>query len=150
MELWYLTFHFPLFFEWRYKSSELNQNFSLMRHVKIFPEFLAGNSREVHIVSNVNTSFKLHTLSPGTVYKKLIKFFSSYRYVWFTIFGTDMSPILNTQYMRNPDMVYVLKMEYVSKINIFGLKMMVKSGLEKIFLKFLHAQGAFQASWFTS
>ena len=39
----------------------------------------------------------------------------------------------NTQYMRNPDMVYVLKMEYVSKINIFGLNMMVKSGLEKIF-----------------
>jgi hypothetical protein len=27
-------------------------------------------------------------------------------------------------------------MEYVYKINIFGLKMMVKSGLEKIFLKF--------------
>ena len=23
---------------------------------------------------------------------------------------------LNTQYMRNPDMVYILKMEYVSKI----------------------------------
>ena len=41
-------------------------------------------------------------------------------------------------------MVYVLKMEYVSKINIFGLNMMVKSGLEKIFLKFLHAQGLFQ------
>ena len=56
---------------------------------------------------------------------------------------------INTQYMRNPDMVYVLKMEYVSKINIFGLKMMVKSGLEKIFLKFLHAQGLFQTSWFT-
>ena len=32
-------------------------------------------------------------------------------------------------------MVYVLKMEYVFKINIFGLKMMVKSGLQKIFLK---------------
>ena len=29
-------------------------------------------------------------------------------------------------------------MEYVPKINIFGLKMMVKSGLEKTFLKFLH------------
>ena len=41
-------------------------------------------------------------------------------------------------------MVYVLKMEYVSKINIFGLNMMVKSGLEKIFVKFLHAQGLFQ------
>ena len=51
---------------------------------------------------------------------------------------------VNTQYMRNPDMVYLLKMEYVPKINIFGLNMMVKSGLEKIFLKFLHAQGLFQ------
>ena len=51
---------------------------------------------------------------------------------------------LNTQYMRNPDMVYVLKMEYVvSKINIFGLNMMVKSGLEKIFLKFFHAEAIF-------
>ena len=40
---------------------------------------------------------------------------------------------LNTQYMGNPDMPYVLKMEYVSKINNFGLKMMVKSGLEKYF-----------------
>ena len=30
-------------------------------------------------------------------------------------------------------MVYVLKMEYVSKINIFGLNMMVKSGLKNIF-----------------
>ena len=40
--------------------------------------------------------------------------------------------MFNTQYMRNPDMIYVLKMEYVSKINIFGLNMTVKSGLEKI------------------
>ena len=46
--------------------------------------------------------------------------------------------IIITQCMKNPDM------EYVSKINIFGLKMMVKSGLEKIFLKFLHAQSLFQ------
>ena len=46
---------------------------------------------------------------------------------------------INAQYMRNPDMVYVLKMEYVSKINIFGLNMMVKSGLEKIFfVKYVH------------
>ena len=52
----------------------------------------------------------------------------------------------NTQYMRNPDMVYVHKMEYVSKIIIFGLKMMVKSGLEKIFLKSLHAQSLFQTN----
>jgi hypothetical protein len=39
--------------------------------------------------------------------------------------------------------VYVLKIEYVYKINIFGLKMMAKSGLEKIFLKFLHAEDIF-------
>ena len=32
-----------------------------------------------------------------------------------------------------------LKMESESKITIFGLKMMVKSGLKNIFLKFLHA-----------
>jgi hypothetical protein len=48
---------------------------------------------------------------------------------------------INTQYLRNPDMVYLLKMEYLSKIDIFSLKTMVKSGLEKIFLKFLHAHG---------
>ena len=57
---------------------------------------------------------------------------------------------INTQYMRNPDIIYVLKMEYVSKINIFGLKMMVKSGLEKIFLKTLHAQSLFRKFFFAS
>jgi len=64
--------------------------------------------------------------------------------------GLSIDELYLTQYMRNSDMGYVLKMEYVSKINIFGQKMMVKSGLEKIFLKFLHAQGFFQTSWFTS
>ena len=49
----------------------------------------------------------------------------------------------NAQYMRNPDIVYVLKMEYVYKINIFGLKMEVKCGKEKIRLKLLYAQGLF-------
>ena len=34
--------------------------------------------------------------------------------------------------------IFSLKMESVSKNSIFGLSMMVKSGLEKIFLKFLH------------
>ena len=33
---------------------------------------------------------------------------------------------------------FTLKMESISKNTIFGLKMMVKSGLEKTFLKFLH------------
>ena len=34
-------------------------------------------------------------------------------------------------------------MESVPEITIFGLKMMVKSGLEKIFLKFLQAEAIF-------
>ena len=34
-------------------------------------------------------------------------------------------------------------MESLPKIKIFGLHMMVKSGLEKTFLKFLHAQAIF-------
>ena len=38
--------------------------------------------------------------------------------------------------MRNLTMVYPVKMEYVSKITIFGLKMMIKVVDKKIFLKF--------------
>ena len=43
---------------------------------------------------------------------------------------------LNTSYLTESYIVFTLKMESVSKNTIFGLKMMVKSGLEKIFLKF--------------
>ena len=39
---------------------------------------------------------------------------------------------LNTQYTRNSNIVYLLKMDYGPEINILGLKMMVKSGLEKM------------------
>ena len=46
---------------------------------------------------------------------------------------------INTSYLTDSYIVFTLKMESVSKNTIFGLKMMVKSGLEKIFLKFLHA-----------
>ena len=41
-------------------------------------------------------------------------------------------------------------MEYVPEINIFGLKMMVKSGIEKIFMKSLSAQSLFQKILFNS
>ena len=44
-----------------------------------------------------------------------------------------------TSYLNDSYIVFTLKMESVSKNIIFGLKMMMKSGLEKIFLKFLHA-----------
>ena len=46
---------------------------------------------------------------------------------------------LNTSYLADSYIVFTLKMESVSKNTIFGIKMMMKSGLEKIFLKFLHA-----------
>ena len=42
-------------------------------------------------------------------------------------------------YMTNPTIVSPVKMEHGWNFSISGLKMVVKSGLEKIFLKFLHA-----------
>ena len=47
--------------------------------------------------------------------------------------------LLNTSYLTGLYIVFTLKMESVPKNTIFALKMMVKSGVEKIFLKFLHA-----------
>ena len=46
---------------------------------------------------------------------------------------------LNTWYMTNSTLVSPVKMEYGWNFSISGLKMMMKSGLGKIFLKFLHA-----------
>ena len=46
--------------------------------------------------------------------------------------------MFNTSYLTDLCIVSILKMESVTKNTIFGLKMIVKSGPEKIFLKFLH------------
>ena len=46
--------------------------------------------------------------------------------------------MLNTQNMTNLTIVSPVKMEYGRNLSISGLKMMVKSGLEKIFLEFIH------------
>ena len=54
-----------------------------------------------------------------------------------------MKKIFNAQYMTNSTLVCPVKIEYVTKNNIFDLKMMMKSGLEKFILKFLHAQAIF-------
>ena len=45
----------------------------------------------------------------------------------------------NTSYLTDSYISFTLKMESVSKNTIFGLKMMVRSGVEKIILKSLHA-----------
>ena len=42
---------------------------------------------------------------------------------------------INTSYLTDAYIVFTLKLESGSKITIFGLKMMVKSGLEKFILK---------------
>ena len=50
---------------------------------------------------------------------------------------------VNMYHLTGSDFFFTLKLESVSKITIFDLKMMVKNGLEKIFLKFLHAEAIF-------
>ena len=50
--------------------------------------------------------------------------------------------VFNTSYLIDSYIVFTLKIESVYKTTIFGLKM-VKSGLEKIFLKFIHDEAIF-------
>ena len=50
---------------------------------------------------------------------------------------------IKMSYLTDSYITFTLKIESVSKITIFGLRMMAKSGLEKIFLKFLHAEANF-------
>ena len=54
--------------------------------------------------------------------------------------------LVNMSYLTDSYILFTLKMVSVSKNTIFGLKMMVKSGLEKIILKFLHVQAYFFSS----
>ena len=49
----------------------------------------------------------------------------------------------DTSYLTDSYIVFTLKMESVSKITIFGLKMEVEIGLEKIFFEFLHVEAIF-------
>jgi hypothetical protein len=57
--------------------------------------------------------------------------------------GIQTKVQLDTQNMTNPTIVCLVKMEYRWNFSISGLKMMVKSGLEFFFLKFLHLQAIF-------
>ena len=56
----------------------------------------------------------------------------------FIVFN-DSNCVFNTSYLTDSYIIFTLKTESVPKNTNFGLKMIVKSGLEKIFLKFLHA-----------
>ena len=50
-----------------------------------------------------------------------------------------ISSFINACHLTDSYIVFTLKMKSVSRTTIFGLKMMVKSGLEKFILKSLHA-----------
>ena len=54
-------------------------------------------------------------------------------------FDALVQVLLNTSYLTDSYIVFTLKMESQPKNIIFGLKMMVKSGLEKFILNSLHA-----------
>ena len=64
---------------------------------------------------------------------------NAHRCIW-TVYRTEtiqekvLHFAFNTQDITNSTLVCPVKIEYVTKNNIFGLKMMMKSGLEKIFL----------------
>ena len=64
--------------------------------------------------------------------------------IWSTQPTLRVQVILNTSYLAESYFAFTLKMESVSRNTIFNLKMMMKSGLEKIFLKFLHAGDYFR------
>ena len=53
------------------------------------------------------------------------------------------SNVFSTSYLTGSYTVFTLKMESQPKNIIFSLKMMMKSGLEKFILKFLHAGNYF-------
>ena len=57
---------------------------------------------------------------------------------------------LNTQYATDSTLLCPVKMEYGPENNIFVQKMLMKSGLEKITLKVLHAQSLFWKFFLTS
>ena len=46
---------------------------------------------------------------------------------------SQVQVLSSKSHMKNLTIVKLIKMEYVPKINIFGLNMKMKSGLEKIF-----------------
>jgi hypothetical protein len=54
-----------------------------------------------------------------------------------SLVSTYTQSCINTQYMTNSTLVSPAKMEYGWNFSISGLKMMMKSGLGKTFLKFL-------------
>ena len=83
------------------------------------------NTKEISNLDIIIFMFFLHIVRWGNLYVALK--------------NTAQQQQLNTQFMTNSTLVSPVKMEYGWNFSISGLKMMMKSGLGKIFLKFLHA-----------
>ena len=88
-------------------------------------ECMSKNSKDVYLLSFLGASEIPSNL--------LMHFF--FHYLTHCIGKTD--------FLADSNIVFTLKMESVSKIKIFGLIMLVKSCLEKIFLKFLNVEVIF-------
>ena len=62
--------------------------------------------------------------------------------VWYKLVQVTACPViictLNMTYLTDSHIVFTLKMKSVSKSTIFGLKIIVNSGLEKFILKSFH------------
>ena len=82
--------------------------------------------------SNVQSAYWLLTWKPYLGNSQFENIFSS-RQIWKITYNN-----INTSYLTDTYIFFTLEMESVSKNTIFDLKTMVKSGLEKIFLKSLH------------
>ena len=71
---------------------------------------------------------------PQDMKKKSIALLFTKLFMHTIMFTIGVSMIINPQaksYLTDSYIVFILKMKSVSEIKIFGLKMMVKSGLEK-------------------
>ena len=68
--------------------------------------------------------------------------FSIFMIIFFSFRESVLTPNMPLQ-CTDSTLVCPVKMEYGPENNIFFLKMMMKSGLEKNILKFLHAQAIF-------
>ena len=87
--------------------------------------------------------WKLHKQYHQTINKSSPYFLASSDLLLSSFFQGTCAWNPNTSYLTDSYIIFTLKMESVYKNTIFGLKMMVKSGLEKIFLKFLHVRDYF-------
>ena len=82
----------------------------------------------MHVVIIHGTLHMEHTLFPY-LFPMVCTYYLSYHIIF-----ERLTNLINTQYATDSYFIYVLKRYlYVSKLNVFGLIMMAKRGIEKYF-----------------